>query len=318
MDVERRDVLVGMGAVAMGVAATDVASSARATEPAQGDARAASSASGAAGTTYVDFNECVRRTLRMDCDVIGIKFYESLDDVPDDAVHPRADRDIHMATCQAYAMARYNGQTVCMTKEDEWCWAPLVGFGQVDCSEGTEAFDTIVKYLMIQDEEAARRFYSEDYPRFELGKYSAYVVAPLSSISFDPDVVMVYADPFKINWLCLNAKHLDGKVVETHIDGIDSCVYEMVNTMTLQDYQVCFPDCGEIVRARAKQTDAVFTIPSSKLQEFMDCVTTWGQQDFTFNFEVQYEYPVDYTRPPFYNEVFEKWGLDKGEDWALG
>ena len=127
------------------------------------------------------------------------------------------------------------------------------------------------------------------------------MVGPLSAITYDPDVVMVYGDPFAINWLCLNAKHLDGKTIQSNFDGIDSCVYEMVNTMNREDYQVCFPDCGEIVRARAKQTDAVFCIPLAKLQDFMNCVFTFGE-GFAFNFEVQYEYPLDYTRPPFYNE----------------
>lgn len=170
---------------------------------------------------------------------------------------------------------------------------------------------------MIKDGDAAARFYAEDYPRFPQGTYMAWVVGPLSTIDYEPDVVLAYGDPFKINWLCLNAKHLDAKTIQSEFDGIDSCVYEMVNTMNRQDYQVCFPDCGEIVRARAKQSDAVFCIPQAKLNEFADCVMTWGISSFPFNFEIQYEYPLDYTRPPFYNKVFSDWDLDTGEDWAL-
>ena len=129
--------------------------------------------------TSSSFSDCVKRELRLDSTPIGIKFYESMDDVPATAVHPKVDLGKHIATCQAYSLARYNGQTVVMTKEDEWCWAPLVGFGMVDCSQGTESFDTVVQYLMIEDMEAAARFYAEDYPRFDLGKYECYVVGPL-------------------------------------------------------------------------------------------------------------------------------------------
>lgn len=303
MELNRRDLLKGFGAAAV----------------AAGSLGAVNAIAEEAGEsiTYAQFNERVKSVLRLDSNLIGVKFYESVDDVPAEAVHPKRDMDKHIATCQAFSLARYNGQTICMTKEDEWCWAPLVGFGQVDCSEGTEAFDTIVKYLSIADPERAVRFYADEYPRHELEKYEAWVVGPLSTITYDPDVVMVYGDPFAINWLCLNAKHLDGKTIQSNFDGIDSCVYEMVNTMNREDYQVCFPDCGEIVRARAKQTDAVFCIPLAKLQDFMNCVFTFGE-GFAFNFEVQYEYPLDYTRPPFYNEVFAQWGLDTGTDWALG
>ena len=314
MELNRRDFLKGIGAAAAtaGVAGAAIASAEEA------PAEEAEGAEAAADASYADFNAFVKFTLRMDCDVIGIKFYESHDDVPAEAVHPVADMGKHMATCQALSLARYNGQTICMSAEDEWCWAPLVDYGIVDCSEGTEAFDTIVQYLNIADMDQAARFYAEEYPRLELGKYAAWVIGPLSTITYEPDVVMVYGDPFAINWLCLNAKHLDGKTIASNFDGIDSCVYEMVNTMTRQDYQICFPDCGEIVRARTKQSDAVFCIPGSKLQQFMNCVMTFGKDQFTYNFEIQYEYPLDYTRPPFYNEVFEMWGMETGEDWALG
>ena len=305
MELDRRQLLGGIGAAAAGVAA-----GAALTSQAHAD-------QAAAPVTYAQFNEAMRQTLRLDSNLVGVKFYESAEDVPEGAVSPKRDLGKHIATCQAFSMARYNGQTVVMTKEDEWCWAPLVGYGQVDCSEGTDSFDTVVSCLMIEDMEAAARFYAEEYPRFELGKYAAWVVAPLSTMDFEPDVVLAWGDPYKINWMCLIAKRLDATTIVSNFDGIDSCVYEMVNTMDRNNYQVCFPDCGEVVRARTKQTDATFCIPASKLQAFMDCACGWGVSGFGFNFEAQYDYALDYSRPPFYNEVFGMWGLDTGTDWAI-
>lgn len=222
MELDRRQLLGGISVAAAGVAAGAALTSQAHAEEA------------AAPVTYAQFNEAMRQTLRLDSNLVGVKFYESADDVPEGAVSPKRDLGKHIATCQAFSMARYNGQTVVMTKEDEWCWAPLVGYGQVDCS-----------------------------------------------------------------------------------DGIDSCVYELVNTMDRNNYQVCFPDCGEVVRARTKQIDATFCIPASKLQGFMDCACGWGVSGFGFNFEAQYDYALDYSRPPFYNEVFNMWGLDTGVDWAI-
>ena len=68
--------------------------------------------------------------------------------------------------------------------------------------------------------------------------------------------------------------------------------------MDRNNYQVCFPDCGEVVCARTKQTDAMFCIPASKLQAFMDCACGWGVSGLGFNFEAQYGYALDYSRPP--------------------
>ena len=311
MELDRRQLLGGIGVAAAGAAAAGVAGAV-----APGKAKAEDAAT-TGHVTYAQFNEAMRSTLRLDGNLVGVKFLESSDDAPEGAVSPKRDLGKHIATCQGFSMARYNGQAVVMTKEDEWCWAPLVGYGQVDCSEGTDSFDTVVSCLMIEDMQAAARFYADEYPRFELDKYKAWVIAPLSTMDFEPDVVLVWGDPYKINWLCLIAKRLEATTIVSNFDGIDSCVYEMVNTMSRDSYQVCFPDCGEVVRARTLQTDATFCIPASKLQAFMDCACGWGVTGFGYNFEAQYEYAVDYARPAFYNEVFNMWGLDTGVEWSV-
>lgn len=302
MNVDRRDVLKGLGAMAAVGAVAGMATTAVADETAKEE------------VTYAAFNQRVREELRLDSDLIGVKFYENVEDVPDYAVSPMGDMGKHMSTCQAFALARNNGKTIVMTAQDEWCWAPLVGYGMVDCSEGTESFDVITKYLNIEDPERAARFYADVYPRLPLGKYAAWVIGPMTSIDYEPDVVMAWGDPFKMNWMCLVAKSLDAKTITSEFDGIDSCIYEIVNTMTKQDYQVAFPDPGEIVRARTKHTDACFCIPGSKLDDFMTKAMNFNMK---YNFEVQYEYPLDYSRPPFYNEVYAMWGLETGEDWDV-
>lgn len=302
MSIDRRDLLKGAGAVAAGAAVSGIVSTAAADEAAP-------------LPPYAEWNEYMRNKLRMDCDVIGVKFYENIEDVPEYAVSPMRDMGVHMATCQAMSYARYNKKTMVMTAQDEWCWAPLVGFGIVDCSQGTESFDVVSQFIGMKDPEEGIRFYAEDYPRLPLNKYAAWVIGPLSQIDFVPDVTMVYGDPFAINWCGLIAKYLKGNVVTSRHDGIDSCCYEMHDTMVEDDYKITFPDCGEIVRARTKFTDAVFTIPASKLDEYIEATQDYGATRMTYNFEAQFEYPVDYKRPPFYNQVFEMWGLETGEDW---
>lgn len=303
MSIDRRDLLKGAAAVAAGTAIAGMASSAIAEEAAPEPAPA----------PYAEWNKYMRDTIRMDCDCIGVKFYENIEDVPEYAVSPMGDMGVHMSACQAFSLARYNKKTIVMTAKDEWCWAPLVGFGMVDCSQGTEAFDVVSKFIGMKDPEQGIRFYAEDYPRLPLYKYAAWVVGPLSTIDYVPDVTLVYGDPFAINWCGLIAKYLKGNVVSSRHDGIDSCCYEMHDTMVEDDYKITFPDCGEIVRARTKFTDAVFSIPASKLEEYMEASQTY----MGYNFEIQFEYPVDYSRPPFYNQVFEMWGLDTGPEWEL-
>ena len=293
MSVDRRDFLKGVGVAVAGAAVASVATTALAEEEKP-------------QPPYAEWNTYMRNMIRMDCDLIGIKFYEHVEDVPEYAVSPMRDMGVHVAACQALSMARYNKKTIVMTAQDEWCWAPLVGFGMVDCSEGTEAFETIVKFIGMKDQEAGRRFYANDYPRLPLYKYEAWVVGPLSTIDYLPDVTLVYGDPYAINWAGMIAKYEGGKVISSRHDGIDSCCYEMHDTMTDDDYKVCFPDCGEIVRARTKMTDAVLCIPASKLESYMQAT----HESTKYNFEVQFEYPVDFGHLGFYSAVFKLWGLE--------
>jgi len=300
--IDRRDMLKGIGVAAAATAIAGMTTTAIAEEAPM-------------AYTYADFDAHIKKELRLDGNIIGVKFFENIEDVPDYAVSPMGDMGKHMSTCQAFALAKYNNQVTVMTPQDEWCWAPLVGYGMVDCSEGTESFEVVAKYLNISDPEKATRFYADVYPRLPLGKYAAWVIGPIAKLDFEPDVTMIWADPFAINWCALVAKSLDAKVITPEFDGIDSCIYEVVNTIEKQDYQIAIPDPGEIVRARTKMTDLTFTIPGAKLNEFIEKAMNFNMK---FNFEVQYEYPLDYSRPPFYNEVYAMWGLETGQDWAHG
>ena len=110
---------------------------------------------------------------------IGVKFCETLAEVPAGAVFPKKTLGKHMALCQAFSYARMKGMTIAMTKEDHWCWNPLVGFGSVECVPGQEQFDEVVKYIGIPDKLKAEAFFAH-FPRLPLGKYEAVVIAPVT------------------------------------------------------------------------------------------------------------------------------------------
>jgi uncharacterized protein (DUF169 family) len=223
----------------------------------------------------------------------------------------------HIALCQAFALARFRGETYCMTVEDHWCWGPLVGLGLVDADPGTEAFDVVCQYMGIADADATVEHFT-NYPRLEKGKYEALVVAPLSTMTFDPDVILVYGTPFQINYCCLCAKNTRPGTFTTEIDGIDSCVYELVGVMRDNDYKVCLPDPGEVVRARTDMTEVTFAMPGSKFDDFVEGYKGYGSMMGFDSFKAQYEVAMDFERPPFYNTIFGLWGLEQGDDWSFG
>jgi uncharacterized protein (DUF169 family) len=101
--------------------------------------------------TINEYGKDLESMMRLRTQPIALKWYENLEDIPKEAIIPKRDLGKHMALCQAFSYARMKGMTVAMTKEDHWCWNPLVGFGQVDCEPGQPAFEEIVKFIGISD-----------------------------------------------------------------------------------------------------------------------------------------------------------------------
>ena len=87
--------------------------------------------------------------LQLDTFPIAMKFCESREDVPKEAVFPMEKWGKHMALCQTFSYTRMKGMTIAMGREDHWCWTPPVSFGCVDCEPGTPAFEEVCKYICV-------------------------------------------------------------------------------------------------------------------------------------------------------------------------
>ena len=244
---------------------------------------------------------------------IGVKFYESAADVPEEAIFPMKEYGQHMAVCQAFSYSRMKGKTIAMTKEDHWCWNPLIGYGCVSCEPGEPQFDEVIKFISIPDPEKAAAFFKK-FPRLPLNKYEAVVTAPISTASFIPDVIMIYADVAKINHLVRCVKAVLGDYIHSVFDGIDSCIYCTLPTFTEGKFRITLPDPGERERALTRDDEIILSIPPAQMPEFIEAVK--ANERFGFN-DKGIEINLDYTRPRFYNRLFDMWGLEQGKDWEL-
>ena len=245
----------------------------------------------------------------------AMTFCEKREDVPKEAIFPMEKYGKHMALCQTFSYTRMKGLTIAMGREDHWCWTPPVSFGCVDCEPGTPAFEEVCKYIGIPGIENAREFFAE-FPKLPRGKYPYLVTAPLKSCTFVPDIVIVYAEAAKVNHLCSTVKAVVGGTFTSVFDGIDSCIYCTIPSFLKNEFRITFPDPGDRERARAGDDEMILTIPGGRLQEFMEVFEKrhqrggFGDRLFEFN--------LDFAHPPFYNTLFEMWGLDNdGTTWDV-
>lgn len=261
---------------------------------------------------YNQYGEFIEKTLRLDTYPLAIKWFAHGEALPEKAIRPMRDLGKHMAFCQAKAMARMRGMTIAMAKEDHWCWNPLISFGMVDCRKGSKEFEIIKKYIGVPPEKADD--FLEAFPRLELGKYEYVVVSPLKDAEFEPDMILIYSNTMQLNCILRAVKMMTGTYLKSEFDCIDSCTYSTVPPFYSGEYRITVPDPGDVERARAGKDEMIFSVPPQRLQELCTGLEAMDKRGLDYR-HAKLCMPLDFERPPFYNEIFEMWGLDKGTDW---
>ena len=250
----------------------------------------------------------------LDLNPQAIKMIEDETDVPASAIRPRRDLGEHMALCQGMAMTKRNGKTVYMTKEDHWCWNPIVGLGHVRCEPGMESFEEICKVIGIQDMDAARDFFAA-FPKLEPEKYAGTLMGPAQSCDFVPDVILFNcSNNFQLRFFIWGIKTQTGKMLDNPFDAIDSCIHTIVEPMQTGQYRIAIPDPGDQERAMAQKDEIILAVPICRLEELVTgcrIIHGMGMGPRGMKLEIKF----DFARPPFYNKLFSLWGLDQGEDW---
>ena len=264
---------------------------------------------------YRSIGARMEELLKLRSHPVAIKWLEKEADIPAGAVVPTRDLNRHMALCQAFTYARMKGKTIAMTIRDHWCWNPLIGYGLVECLPGQPQFDEVCTYIGIPDRKKAEEFFAR-FPRLPLGQYEAVLIAPLTECSFEPDVITLYGTPFQINYLCRCIKGVLCDSFTSVFDGIDSCIYCTVPTFRENVFRVTLPDPGEVERAHTRDDEVILTIPPDKLATLAKAVEALSS--FLPCNDQMLEISLDFPRPPFYNKLFAIWGLEQGEEWALG
>jgi len=257
----------------------------------------------------------IAKWLKLELYPQAVKMVEKTEDIPEGVIMA-GEKYGHLAYCQAQALAKREGKTVYMDKRDHWCWASLVGFGHVDCRVGTKAYDALEPFLGIKDPEKRAEFWNE-FPVLPYGKYIGTVVGPAQTANYEPDVILINCnDNFQLRTLFRAVKNQTGKMLNFDVEAIDSCIYTIVVSMLTGEYTMAVPDPGEQERALADKHEMIFCLPFSRLDElYRGCQSMLGMPGGIADPVLCMEY--DYPRPPFYNRLFEIWGMDTGKEWQF-
>jgi uncharacterized protein (DUF169 family) len=233
----------------------------------------------------------LERLLKLRSHPVAFKLLKSEEDEPEGAIRPGRDNGNHIAFCQAVSLARRQGMTVAMFKEDHWCFAPLLAFG----------------IMPDPHDEFLDQF--KDFPRLPYGAAAGTVLGPLDAVTYEPDVVLVYATPAQLRQLLMAVKMNGDAPMHADFDPIDSCAYSIIPVLETGEYRITVPDPGEYARAAVADDEMIFSIPGAKLAGTVEALQRMAEMQRGMPYG-EIEMKPDFTRPEFYDRIFKLWGLD--------
>ncbi|MGD2126706.1 MAG: dephospho-CoA kinase [Desulfobacteraceae bacterium] len=109
--------------------------------------------------------------------------------------------------------------------------------------------------------------YEASIPRLPLGKYEALAMAPLVYNPFEPDIVLIYANPAQMMLLINSLQFEDYEVMEFYCVGETSCSDAIARCYLNGKPSLTIPCYGERRYGHAQDEDLVMAIPVGMMEK---------------------------------------------------
>ena len=125
---------------------------------------------------------------------------------------------------------------------------------------------TFRSIVWVKTRKDARK-YEESIPRLPLGKYEAVAMAPLAYKPFEPDIVLIYANPAQMMLLINSLQFEDYEVMQFFCVGESSCSDAIVRCYLTGKPSLTIPCYGERRYGHAQDEDMVMAVPAGMMEK---------------------------------------------------
>ena len=253
-----------------------------------------------------EYGDKLEKYLKLKTSVLAVKLLQNSEDILLNSKRPKKDFGHHLSLCQAFAISRREGTFFTMSKEDMWCFYPVIGLGIAEAPEyfleGNNRFPGNARTL-----EAGKKW-AQSFPHFELDKYKGITFAPLSKTTFAPDLIILYCDPTQLSQILKAVIWIDGNDINCKLPGDAGCVYAIVPTIQNNQFQVTVPCMGDRMRALAKDDELIFSFPVDKLKDFIEGVESLEKNNA--GLLVKYQQTPEYKLKESYVKIGNLMGMN--------
>lgn len=173
--------------------------------------------------------------------------------------------DYKVTLCQLINLARNFDWTVGADADDflfPSC-PSIVGLSDIPQSHKDGTFRSIV---WVATKEDGRR-YEASIPRVPLGEYEAVALAPLVYKPFEPDIVLIYANPAQMMLLINSLQFSQYEVMQFFCVGESSCSDAIARCLNSGKPSLSIPCYGERRYGHAQDEDLVMAVPAGLIEK---------------------------------------------------
>jgi uncharacterized protein (DUF169 family) len=246
-------------------------------------------------------DEALSRYIRPDTFPLGIRMLSPGEPVPEGVRIPTRDVGEHWIVCQSIGIARRFGWSIAVGKEEVICPLASVSFGFRPPNARYDTGEAALG-MYCSDEEAAGALEAATW-RFEAGRFERLCVAPLSRLTFEPNVIAVYGNSAQVMRLVNAALHARGGRIESSSGGRLDCAELVIQTLQTGEPKVVLPCNGDRIFGMAQDTEMAFAFPAERAGEIVAGLEATHQGGIRFPIPVAMRSTV--TMPPKYQELLE-------------
>jgi len=253
-----------------------------------------------------DQSRALTELLRLQTRPVAVRLVPPGEELPGRARRPSRLLKHRLTICQAITMSRRYGWRLGLCKDDICCPVALIAYGWLDePPDISEVEEVMLASGYAQNREAARR-QIEAIPRLAEGECGALLLSPLELTEWEPDVVVIYANPAQLMRLVHAATYHHGEPIQCSFGArAASCAEGIIRTYRTRESQVVLPGGGDRIFAMTADEELCFTVPASMLDRLVEGLRLSGRQ-------VGLAYPIPVYQifeprfPATYDRLLEK------------
>ncbi len=260
-------------------------------------------------TSLKDSAAFIRDDLRLKTFPVAVKFLKGKEDFPEKTRRPSVAMKKKVAICQGVTMARNYGWTVGLTREDVNCVPAAIVFGFSDSSDPRASLSKLFRgAAFAAGEELAAKEVSS-MSRFDNGEIRGIVMAPVERVSFEPDTVLIYANPAQVMRLAQAWSYMTGERSTGYFGGKVECDEYLIAPYKTRSARIVIPGNGERIFAGTQDDEITFAAPIGSLAQLAEGLKAAGKT-------IGARYPVTPYQnfQPEFPESYKILGKDIGID----